>query len=447
MATHDTLQPFMPHLLLALLGLGLGQAAQADDWVYTAREGDTLIGLANTYTQQADYWKGMQTLNHIADPKKIPPGTKIRIPVDWLKFAAASVRVQQVHGEAEILPAGGGASKPAQQGMELHSGDQIRTGADGTVSLEFADNSTLLVRSQSLLALDNLGLFRKGSLMDVRLKLNQGDVDSKITPAPAGISPRFRIVTPSAVAAVRGTDFRVGTGPADREGMRNETLGGKVEVGAAGETRSIPAGFGVVTEAGQAPQNPRKLLPAPDLAGLPTLVEDLHAAFNWPQTPEAAAYRAQIAPNPRFEALLADQRVSTAGTEFGALPDGDYVLRIRGIDAVGLEGFDATHAFKVDARPVAPYVVTPEEGGEEATGRPKFLWAIPEDAARYHLQLSSRDDFSALLQDLPSLSSNSWEAGQALPPGRYFWRVATIDTRGDHGPFSATHSFTVAKAP
>jgi len=443
---NDTLRRFAPSwrwpLLLAAFALAPG-LARADDWVYTAREGDTLSGLAGTYTQWRGYWREMQVLNHIADPRKLPTGSKIRIPVDWLRFEPAPARVMQTHGDCEVLPANTDTPQPAQEGMALHGGDRVRTGPEGNMSLAFADGSTLLVRAGSLLALDSLSLFRPGTLVDMRLRLQQGAVDSKVVPAPAGIAPRFRIVTPAAVAAVRGTDFRVGAATEGSEGMRNETLKGSVEVAGAGGRRAVPAGFGVAAQANQAPPATRKLLAPPDLAGLPAVVEALPVAFAWPHRSDETAYRAQIAPNARFETLLADRRSPVADAELGSLPDGDYALRVRGIDAAGLEGFDAIHAFKVNARPEPPYAVAPEEAGEVPTGRPRFLWAIPDEAQRYHLQLSSSADFTRPLRDFPAIIATSLDLDQELPPGRYFWRIASIDAQGDHGPYGEVHAFIV----
>jgi hypothetical protein len=433
--------------LLASYGLLMAQSAQADEWTYTARKGDTLIGLAETYTKQADYWRGMQALNHIADPTRIPPGTKIRIPVNWLKFEAAPVRIIQVHGEAEVVPSNGGAAQPALVGMELHNGDQVRTGAKSTINLAFADGSNLLVRSQSRLALDSLSIFRKGMMVDVSVRLEQGDVDSKITPAPAGVAPHFRIITPSAVAAVRGTQFRVHANPEEQNTARNETLEGKVEVGKGGHQSIVPAGFGVVADASQGPSEPRKLLSAPDLSGLPKVVETFSAEFAWPQKQGETAYQIQVAPDAGFSSLLADQRSTAPNTAIDGLPDGNYQLRIRAVDAVGLEGFDAVHTFTLNARPEAPHALAPIDDSALVTARPKLWWAMPPLAIRYHLQLSSHSDFAEVLRDVPSLSNNSWEADRDLPPGHYFWRVATIDEQGEQGPYGKHHAFTLQKPP
>lgn len=432
-----------PSPLLAALWLAVGAPAQADDWVYTARAGDTLFDLAGAYTKRQDYWQKMQVLNRIADPRKIPPGTKIRIPLDWLRLEPVPARVAQTHGDCLVFAAGGSAPQAARQGMELRGGDAVRTGLEASMSLEFADGSKLLVRPQSRLVLDSLSVFRAGAMVDTRLRLEQGAVDSQVAPAPAGAGPRFRITTPSAVAAVRGTDFRVGTEPGSGAVMRNETLGGTVEVAGSHGHRLVPTGFGLVAKANQPPPATRKLLPPPELTGLPPVVERLPIAFTWPQEQGAVAYRAQIAADAHFEALLADRKVDAANAELGVLPDGDYRLRVRGIDADGLEGYDAAHSFTLNARPEPPFAISPEEGGELVTARPKFAWAIPEGAARYHLQISASSDFALPMRDFPSIADNSLELDQDLPPGQYFWRIAAIDAQGDHGPYSEVHAFSI----
>jgi hypothetical protein len=430
--------------LLALTWL----APAAGDTLHTVRSGDTLIGLAGTYTKQQGNWQKIQALNHIADPRKIPTGIKLRIPVNLLKSAqTALAQLGPITGDCELLSANGVAAQPAKTGMELHSGDTVRTGADGTASVEFADGSRLLVRAQSRLIVEGVSLSRNSKTMDVRLRLEQGSADSQVTPAPAGASPHFRITTPAAVAAVRGTNFRVDAEVNGGGAMRNETLQGAVDVGNAAGHRLVPAGYGVVVSGHEAPSEAHKLLPAPNLVGLPKLVEKFPLDFAWTAQAEAASYRVQIADNPHFAGLRGDHSVKLAKADLGVLPDGDYVLRVRAVDAAGLEGFDSIHAFTLNARPDPPHLVSPEEGGEVLSLRPAIHWAIPETAERYHLQLSSSRDFNQPLRDLPALGHNAWEADSDLPPGRYFWRVAALDEHGDQGPYGEIHSFTLQAPP
>ena len=44
------------------------------------------------------------------------------------------------------------------------------------------------------------------------------------------------------------------------------------------------------------------------------------------------------------------------------LPDGEYRVRVRGVDATGLEGRDAEWPLTLDARPEPPVLVSPAPG-------------------------------------------------------------------------------------
>jgi len=87
------------------------------------------------------------------------------------------------------------------KGTRLHSGDQIRTGANTLISIVFIDDKTMLkIRSDSDVRLqgekNEKGLSKK-LMMDV------GQMWARVTPGGAG----FRLETPSGVAAVKGTEF------------------------------------------------------------------------------------------------------------------------------------------------------------------------------------------------------------------------------------------------
>ena len=54
--------------------------ATAEDWVYKVRNRDNLWNLTVTHLLDISYVNRVQKLNNIADPWRIMPGTKIRIP-------------------------------------------------------------------------------------------------------------------------------------------------------------------------------------------------------------------------------------------------------------------------------------------------------------------------------------------------------------------------------
>ena len=157
--------------------------------------------------------------------------------------------------------------------------------------------------------------------------------------------------------------------------------------------------------------------------------------------PGAQGYRLQIAPNQKFETLIVDKSAGQPGVQWADLPDGRYALRIRGIDDVGLEGLDAVGVFEVDARPFAPLPTGMGGGTLIRESTPGFGWEAVEGVKSYRFELA-RD--AAFTQMVTSRQTDSAGTGltEALQPGGYHWRVASVDPDGDQGPFSQTQQFS-----
>jgi hypothetical protein len=88
-----------------------------------------------------------------------------------------------------------------QNGRRLHSGDFIKTGDAAMVAIVFTDDKRMVkIRSNTQVQLDGE---RDEKSIKKTLKMTLGQVWSKINPKGSG----YKIVTPSGVAAVRGTEF------------------------------------------------------------------------------------------------------------------------------------------------------------------------------------------------------------------------------------------------
>lgn len=431
--------------LLFCLLMGTTAVVNSQEWIYTVRYGDNLWNITADYLTRMDYWQRLQTLNQVADPQELPPGMKLRIPIAWLKRQPTAARVLGVQGTAEVKIAFTGQTIMVTTDLLLHSGDEIRTGSDSSVSVEFGDGSRLLVQANSLLVMDTLGVYGDAHMVDTRLRLQQGRVENQVTPRRSPRT-RYEILTPAASSAVRGTRYRLGMDAADAA-ARTEVLEGTVEFRGARKVRTVASGFGALTEIGKPPTAPVLLLASPAVADLPPVVTRSPIQLSFPALKGATAYRAQIAPTEQFETLLFDA-ISTGPAVRGPdLPDGDYVLRIRGIDAKGLEGRDAVHCFRLHARPEPPFLIKPADQSAVLEHALVFEWAEPQNAAAYHFQLAEDERFTTLVFDLPKYAKPNLTPDRTLKPGRYFWRVATQDTAGRVGPFSDPQLFRLQATP
>ena len=430
-------------LACALLVLP-GAAAFAGDWIYTVRPGDNLWNLSETHLTSMKYWKPLQRHNNITDPLHIPPGSRLKFPVAWLRHQPSAATVVQLRGEAWLVSGADGSSKPLTVNARLLSGDSVKTGPGSNLSIRFADGSELLVLSDSVVEMDSLSAYGVTGMVDTRVRLQGGRVDTRVQPSE-GPGSRYHIITPAAVAAVRGTQFRV-SADSDRPVSRSEVIEGKVGVSGAGTRQLVPAGFGTLATAGKPPEPPRELLPAPDLSPLPALLDRLPLQFSWKDVDTASGYRYQVAANERFDRLLVDS-ISQQASGTADLPDGDYVLRVRAIDPDRLEGRDALRSFSVDARPVPPVLIGLGDGALVRDPQPSFNWSVTAADTAWHFQLARTADFSELVADQPELRKPRFQPAQPLAEGDYFWRVASIQDEAGTGPFSDAQHFSFEALP
>jgi hypothetical protein len=414
---------------------------------HTAQPGDTLIGLADRYLVEKKNWQSIQNENKIPNPRRIKPGTEIRIPIALMRSEPATAKVIAVQGPVE------GTAGALEKGAVLNEGAGIKTGENGSVTLQLADGSTIIVQSKSQVKLEVARvLANTGGVPSTTVELKSGRVESSVEKRK-GQGARFEISTPTSNMGVRGTRFRVS---ADESGKvsRGEVLEGVVAVAsatAAPKPLDLGAGFGSVVEEGKAASAPIALLAAPDLSAAAALQERLVLRFKFADVAGATAYRGQVASDSAFTNLLADEVFKTPEAKFANLDDGQYFFRARAIDKVALEGSDAVRAFKLKARPEPPFISEPKDKNKFAAAKVEFKWASSTEAGSYRFQLASNADFSQTISDergvVLSSSGSAFSPSAPIKPGDYFWRVASVRPDGDVGPFGDVQSFTLKAMP
>ncbi len=406
---------------------------------YRVEVGEFLIGIADTRLiggASAENLEWLRQRNGLRNINRLTPGQTLHLPADRLQLVDEPIRVVDTHGQAEL---DGATLAP---GMTLAPGQSVRTGTGGGIVLQLADGSRIWVRESSEIQL-------RSSQTAPGLDYSTTEIDVKTGRIQALIrklqnAARFKVNTPSAVLGVRGTDFRASTDQGDA--ARLEVLDGAVDAATAAranEALQVNAGFGTVVERDRPPLPPRRLLNAPQVESLPTLQERPVIRFTIPPVAEAGSYRGEIV-EPQSARVLITRTSPNGEFNFPGLPDGQYALNVRGIDTQGLEGLDSRHAFTLKARPEPPFQTTPNDRttlrGDDVT----LSWtSIPN--ATYRVQIATNATFSALRGDVRDVR----EPALPLPlnPGEYHWRVATIDTTGDQGPFSLPRQFTLKPIP
>lgn len=432
---------FIRCLLLFVASIWCAASAVAD-WQYVVKPGDTLIGIADQYLQRQHDWPLLQSLNRVADPRRLKPGEHIRIPLHLLRLEAAPATVIHVRGSVKRVR--GALSSDVVVGDMLRSGEELVTDADSNVSLRFADGSRLLVSERSRLVFIKLSRYRGTGMAETVIRLDEGDLENRVETqrAPAG---QYRIESEALNLGVRGTRFRaeVAADGTARSGVAQGSVA--ASAGQASQKVVLDAGFGTLARPGEAPAAPIKLAPGPDLASLASRIEYLPVRLSWPRSPQAVRWRTQIFPVDNEDALLLDAVLDEPSTSWTDLPDGQYRLRVRAVMENGLEGLESLHDFELAARPEAPLALAPQAGQRVRGDSVTMRWAQPHGVAGYRLQLAANAEFEPVLVDLPAL--NEAEARIDLPPGDYFWRLASIDSKGHQGPVGPTQGFSQMLLP
>ena len=436
--------PFAAVVLLCVSSATVAQnQPRNDEWNYVVASGDTLIGLVGRLMKPPATWQKLQELNRLPNPQQLKPGSVVRLPVAWLKSTAAVATVSLGQGVVNVLR--GTARLPSTAaGTQVLAGDVIETGPQSTLTLRFVDGSSVVVAPQSKVLIENLLVYGKSGITETRLRIEEGGLDSSVKPMTKVSSSRYVVTTPVFNLGVRGTEFRARFDPSSQVAFSEVLSGGVAAQGAQSEVK-IGSGFGTLALINTNPKPPIKLLDAPQLRGIGKLASRVPVDLSWEPEKDASGYRAQVFTDRSFQRQVVEGVFTQPVARWLTLPDGAYVLRVRSIDADGLEGASTASDFVLKARPEAPFSSQPADSARVVGDSVQLKWSEPPEALAYRLQVSSQPDFSQVQVDRKDITTT--QLNLALPPGTYYWRVATLITGNDQGPFGDVQSFVLNRAP
>ena len=430
------------HLFQAFVYLILtSNGVIASDWIYTFRPGDNLWDLTERHLISINYVPRLQQLNEIVNPYRIPPGTEIRIPLAWTTINPTDAEVVRVHGEVALTRGSSTVATPLQRGMRLAAGDEIYASEGAFSTLEFRDGSKLRVHPNSKIRIRNMDMYGDHGFFDSQIDLDGGRTEN-VVPRRDGGDSRLQIKTPAAVSSVRGTEFRVGVHNADQSSS-TEVLSGAVLVRGAGSSVDIPAGFATRVAPGEPPTQPVPLLAAPDLSSLVTRYQVMPMEVVFGAITGATKYRVQISRDKAFEQLFVDLTAADSPISIPQLADGQYFVRVRAIDMRGIQGLDSSRDITVNARPEAPFPISPAAGTVILKESVVFKWAIQPSADEYLLHVSSDPKFEGSHLVEARIADAQYELKRSLDPGRYYWRLQSIAHSEGRGPFGAPIMFEI----
>jgi hypothetical protein len=160
-------------------------------------------------------------------PTGAPPAARAQPPAAPPPGAGApagAARTILARAPVEVIARGQTAAAPLATGARLAPGDRVRTGRGGAAELVLGDGSLLRVGELSEVTVDTLDVDPAGAPVASRFTLAAGQarawVARQLFARVAAAPGRFAVQTPTAVAAVRQTDFAVLQGLAPAPGRR-----------------------------------------------------------------------------------------------------------------------------------------------------------------------------------------------------------------------------------
>jgi hypothetical protein len=416
------------------------------------QSGDTLYDIASRYLRDPHDWSALRRLNRVKAAQRLQPGIELRLPVVLLKQEQQSARIVATSGPVEHAYRQN-VFVPVAVGMTLGEGDRLRTGHDGFVTLALDDGSHLSLPQDSMIDIGTLRSTALTGTKDRVILLRRGEVDSEVTHATRP-ADRFQIHSPSVVAGVRGTRFRVNY-DSDQRSTAVEVLDGAVGVDAAAARDVAPPGqplqasaqlirakFGNVTGESGRVGVPIELLPPPELVKPGKVQDGKDVTFELVPYAAARAYRVQIARDADLLDLMRDQRVSVPRATFSDVPNDTYFVRVASIDENGLEGLPQVFAFERRQLGIA---ASAQRLGNRALD---FRWVVdqPHVATRFRFVLANTPDLHDPIVDQTDLTAGGIVVSD-LQPGVYYWTV--VVEQFENGRFyqkgSAVRSFTLAR--
>lgn len=414
----------------------LAESGAIPEWIYAVRPGESFQDVVDSLLARDVSASRLLQHNNIDSASSVNSGDSLRIPLAWLQRQPDPARVKSVDGQVQILSGNDGSKRPLTRDTLVRVGDEILSHS-GTATVELADGSLVRISPNSRLAFNRLTQYGKSGMVDTRLRLDHGEIETQVKPVIDGGS-RFEIETPSAVAAVRGTMFSLKTGPGKTDLRVTE---GAVSFGPRGKTRRIPAGYSAsVSTAGSGSMNIRRLPPPPEVNPLLPRLTQLPAELSW-QPSGASAHRVDI-----FDAesgrWMDSRRVNGDSFDINLLDNGDYEIHLAALDSRGIAGMPGTLTVEVDLQARTATLEQPEAGESVNDDMPEFRWQFRGENEVARVEIAEDRDFSNLVATSEWAPDQSALPSRPLSPGQYYWRVVT-EAGGNSVATSETRSLVV----
>ncbi len=391
------------------------------EWHYTIRPKDNIWALGEEFLNRNHDWNDIIRHNRIKNPKTLTAGTILKIPVDWLKHQPEPAMAVSVSGNTLFRRHLDNHFTRLEKNTELRIGDEVITN-DGSVLIRFADNAILRLAPQSNLIFNRLTRYGKTGMADTRLRLQKGRLSTQVKPLNHRGS-RYEINTPSAVAAVRGTAFRL---EANGDISQLEVTEGVVSFNNATQTLLLNAGQGVSLQTGKPHSTIIDLPKAPVAISTITQTKQLPVTFSWYRQKDITTYYYQLFKDSEQGELIDASFLAQPEVTLDHLTNGTYLVAMRAIDGQGFNGMDHRVSVVIGMIAEPPTLLAPANDELIENDMPEFTWQYNSKNELSQLVLARDFEFTDIVSTSEYAPDNTAIPETSLLPGEYYWRVNTL---------------------
>ncbi len=401
-------------------------AQNADAILYTVKPGDTLLGLsglyfANTPTPQASI-ASVQRANGIGNADRIRTGMQLKIPRSVLRFTETQGQLLGWRGDVRIWS--GGSQMAPQKSQSIRETMIIETGTESSATIALTNGSRISIPSQSRVLIVHMREYVLGKSIDYDVSVLKGRLETSAAKLTNPDS-RYRVRTPTAVTAVRGTEFRVKFSGDDTTAGRSATEVSDGDVGVAIAQKPDPEALKkgeAVAIASDGGVKRGILIDPPTLAPASRLQTAADIRFTVAGPAGAERYRGQLSRDVGGIDAVGETASDAPALTFADIDDGVYFLRLTAENADGFEGFARTYRIIRAKTGLTSTILRNDDGSIKFAWIPVGNGAIADKNVRYRFQLRNKQTGSPPLIDRTGMQDTVLSVA-ALPAGTWVWRV------------------------
>ena len=165
--------------------------------------------------------------------------------------------------------------------------------------------------------------------------------------------------------------------------------------------------------------------------------------FVWDPVPDAIKYKIQLSTREDFSTTVFSVNTTTNTYPYltSLLSGKTYYWRIRALAGVSWTDWESHRFYSMDPL-AAPGLAAPENGSLRYPNL-SLTWFSVTNAVQYQLQVARDSAFTDLV--FKGKVSDTFKDFSDLAPGKYYWRVKSIEAGGLKSPWSQVRQFTVVK--